>query len=90
MIVVLVAKQQMLVFSPEIAIHVKSARSSPWLILNVLVDLHGGVKVHGRLMASVLCGFKELNSGINLPKQPPSYTILWKREVCGLWFSLSK
>lgn len=78
------------VFFPEIAIHVKSARSSPWLILNVLVDLHSGVKVHGRLMALILCSFKELNSSIGLPKQLPSCTILWKREVCGLWFSLSK
>lgn len=88
-IVVLVAEQQMF-FSPETAIPVKSARSSPWLILNVLVDLHSGVKVHGRLMASVLCSFKELNSGVSLPKQLPSCTILWKREVRGLWFSLSK
>lgn len=86
--VVLVAEQQMVFFS-ETAIHIKSARSPPWLILNIVVDLHSEVKVHGRLMASVLCSFKELYHGTNLPKLP-SCTVLWKREVCGLWFSLSK
>lgn len=78
------------VLFPEIAIHIKSARSSPWLILNIVIDLHSGVKVHGRLMPSVLCSFKELNHGINLPKQLPSCNVLWKMEVCGLWFSFSK
>ena len=67
-------------FLQNTAIHVKrTRRSSPWLILNV-IDLHSGVKVHRRLVASVSCNFKELNLGINLPEQLPSFNVPWKMK----------
>lgn len=68
----------------EIAICVKcTRRSSPWLFSNIVIDLHSGVKVHRRLMASVLCTFKERDPGINLPKQLGSFNVLWKMEARG-------
>lgn len=34
-------------------------------------------------MASVLCNFKNLDLGINLTEQLPSFNVLWKMEVRG-------
>lgn len=56
-------------------------RSSPWLVLNVVTALHSEVKVHGSLVASVLCNFQGLNLGISLPEQLLSFNVLWEMEA---------
>ena len=48
-------------FFSELAVCLKrTGRSSPWLFLNIVLDLHGGVEVHRRLTAYGFCNLKEL------------------------------